>query len=125
MRPVCAVTRITAPNTIRYHANAANECRLTKRISNLTASSALTNDTTQLTISGPTSNARAPRAPSTVSYDRRRQQHGNRDEEGKFRGRAARQAAEQSTDDGGAGAAGARDQRQRLEGAELQRVRAS
>ena len=36
-----AVIRMTAPKMMRYQANAANECRLTKRIRNFTASSAL------------------------------------------------------------------------------------
>src|SRR5688572_9583045 len=54
-RPVHAVTRITTPNTMRYQANIANEWRLTKRMKNLTASNALTNDTMQLMTIGPAS----------------------------------------------------------------------
>src|SRR5688572_31357770 len=56
MTPLHAVTRITPPNRMRYQAKAAKECLLTKRIRNLTASSALTNETMQLTTSGVVSN---------------------------------------------------------------------
>ena len=47
--------RMIAPNTMRYHANAANECLLTNRSSSLVTSSALMKDATQLTMSGSTS----------------------------------------------------------------------
>src|SRR4029078_7660203 len=50
--PVQALTRMTAPNTMRYQANDENECRLTKRSSHLVTASALANEATQLTTSG-------------------------------------------------------------------------
>jgi OFA family oxalate/formate antiporter-like MFS transporter len=61
-QPVCHVSRISPPNTMRYQANTANEWLLTKRSRKRIAASALANATTLLT-----SSALAPRPATVVS----------------------------------------------------------